>query len=104
MPRARTVFLSASTKRLAAGMPPTVSDYATSQAPVAPPHGLLQDQIEEEKAMIATRPIPLSALELSAAMRAAQPYDASRLDRILRIDERQGLIEVQAATPWKTIA
>jgi hypothetical protein len=50
------------------------------------------------------RSIPLSALELSAAMRDARPYDASRLDRILRVDERQGLIEVQAATSWKAIA
>jgi hypothetical protein len=64
----------------------------------------LQDQIEEEEAMIATRSIPLSALELSAAMRAAQPYDASRLDRVLRVDEHHGLIEVQASTPWKAIA
>lgn len=54
--------------------------------------------------MIPTRSIPLSALELSAAMRAARPYDASRLDRILRVDERQGVIEVQAATRWKSIA
>ena len=49
--------------------------------------------------MIGTRSIPLSALELSAAMRTGQHYDASRLDRILRVDERQGMIEVQAATP-----
>ena len=54
--------------------------------------------------MIATSSIPLSAIELSAAMRNAQPYDASRLDRVLRVDERHGLVEVQAATPWKTIA
>lgn len=54
--------------------------------------------------MIATRSIPLSALELSAAMRAAQTYDPSRLDRVLRVDERHGLVEVQAATPWKAIA
>jgi len=54
--------------------------------------------------MTGTRSIPLSALELSAAMRAAQPYDASRLDRVLRVDERHGLIEVQAGTAWKTIA
>jgi hypothetical protein len=51
-----------------------------------------------------TSSIPLSALELSAAVRAAQPYDASRLDRVLRVDERFGLVEVQAATPWKAIA
>ena len=50
------------------------------------------------------RSIPLSALELSAAMRAALPYDAKRLDRVLRVDERYGLVEVQAATPWKALA
>ena len=54
--------------------------------------------------MTTPRSIPLSALELSAAMRTGQPYDAARLDRILRVDERLGLIEVQAATPWKTVA
>ena len=54
--------------------------------------------------MMITRSIPLSALELSAAMRDALPYDANRLDRVLRVDERYGLVEVQAATPWKAIA
>jgi hypothetical protein len=54
--------------------------------------------------MPGTRSIPLSAFELTAAMRASQPYDASRLDRVLRVDERHGLVEVQAATPWKSIA
>ena len=40
-----------------------------------------------------TRSIPLSALELSAAMRDALPYDANRLDRVLRIeDRREGII------------
>ena len=51
-----------------------------------------------------TSSIPLSALELSAAMREALPYDEKRLDRVLRVDERHGLVEVQASTPWKTIA
>ena len=54
--------------------------------------------------MTASRSIPLSALELAAAIRAAEPFDAARLDRVLRVDEGHGLIEVQAATPWKTIA
>lgn len=54
--------------------------------------------------MTASRSIPLSALELAAAIRAAEPFDASRLDRVLRVDESHGLIEVQAATPWKMIA
>lgn len=54
--------------------------------------------------MTDTSSIPLSALELSAAIRARLPYDASRLDRVLRVDERHGLVEVQASTPWKAIA
>lgn len=54
--------------------------------------------------MTPLRSIPLSAFELSAAMREARSYDPSRLDRILRVDEERGLIEVQAATPWKAIA
>jgi len=54
--------------------------------------------------MTDTSSIPLSALELSAAIRARLPYDASRLDRVLRVDERHGLVEVQAGTPWKAIA
>jgi hypothetical protein len=58
----------------------------------------------EEEAMIETRSIPLSAHELSAAVRAGIPHDTSRLDRVLRIDERHGLVEVQAATPWSAVA
>ena len=54
--------------------------------------------------MNSVQSIPLSALELSAAMREVRAYDASRLDRVLRIDEERGLVEVQAATTWKTIA
>ena len=54
--------------------------------------------------MTDTSSIPLSALELSAAIRARLPYDASRLDRVLRVDERHGLVEVQASTPWKALA
>jgi FAD/FMN-containing dehydrogenase len=54
--------------------------------------------------MLATQSIPLSAQELSAAIRADQPYDILRLDRVLRVDDGQGLIEVQAGARWKTIA
>lgn len=54
--------------------------------------------------MIATSSIPLSACELIAAVRTQRPYDASRLDRVLQVDERHGLVEVQANTPWKAIA
>ena len=54
--------------------------------------------------MTATSSIPLSALELAAAVREDRPYDAARLDRVLRVEERYGLVEVQASTPWKAIA
>jgi FAD binding domain len=54
--------------------------------------------------MSATSSIPLSASELAAAVREHRSYDASRLDRVLRVDERHGLVEVQASTPWKVIA
>jgi FAD/FMN-containing dehydrogenase len=54
--------------------------------------------------MVATRSIPLSAAELAAAVRSHLPYDASRLDRVLRVDEDHGLVEVQASTPWKALA
>ena len=48
--------------------------------------------------------IPLSAAELRQAVRENRPPDTSRLNRILCIDAQRGLLEVQAATPWKTIA
>ena len=52
--------------------------------------------------MLAT--MPLSALELREAVRNGQPVDTSRLNRILGIDAQRGLLEVQAATPWPSIA
>ena len=54
--------------------------------------------------MLATQSIPLSAQELTAAIREGRPYDAARLDRVLRTDESRGLIEVQSATRWKDLA
>lgn len=48
--------------------------------------------------------MPLSALELREAMRNGQPIDTSRLNRILSIDAQRGLLEVQSATPWHSIA
>jgi len=48
--------------------------------------------------------VPLSALELRDAVRASKSYDPLRLSRILGVDERAGLIEVQAHTPWRAIA
>ena len=47
---------------------------------------------------------PLSAMEVRDAVRGARPVDAARLDRILRVDEEHGLIEVQIGTTWKSIA
>lgn len=47
---------------------------------------------------------PLSALELREAVRQARRIDAARLDRILRVDEQHGLVEVQAATTWRSLA
>lgn len=47
---------------------------------------------------------PLSALELRDAVRQARSVDAARLDRILRVDEEHGLVEVQASTTWQSIA
>jgi hypothetical protein len=47
---------------------------------------------------------PLSALELREAARNGWPVDTARLNRILAIDAQRGLLEVQAATAWHTIA
>ena len=48
--------------------------------------------------------VPLSALELRDAVRNSKSYDPLRLSRILGVDERTGLVEVQANTPWRAIA
>jgi len=50
------------------------------------------------------KPPPLSAQELCQSVRAAQTFDASRLDRVLAVDEARGLVEVQSGTPWKVLA
>lgn len=47
---------------------------------------------------------PLSAAELCDAMRRAQSFEASRLDRILRVDEDRGLVEVQGSVSWRSLA
>jgi FAD/FMN-containing dehydrogenase len=52
--------------------------------------------------MLAT--MPLSVVELREAVREGRPVDTSRLNRILGIDAARGLLEVQAATPWQSIA
>jgi len=52
--------------------------------------------------MLATKPV--SATELCEAVRQGHALDTSALNRILAIDAARGLLEVQAATPWRTIA
>ncbi|HEY7239776.1 MAG TPA: FAD-binding protein [Burkholderiales bacterium] len=47
---------------------------------------------------------PLSAQELCESVRACAPVDASRLDRVLNVDETRGLVEVQSGTAWKSLA
>jgi len=54
--------------------------------------------------MSAASLVPLSALELRDAVRNSRPYDPLRLSRVLGVDERSGLVEVQAHTPWRAIA
>lgn len=55
--------------------------------------------------MIATpSSLPLSAHELQESVRQCRPLDASRLDRILGLDTRRALIEVQANTRWQDVA
>ena len=51
-----------------------------------------------------TLALPLSAAELCAAVRHAQPFDAARLDRLLRIDASRGLAEAQASATWSSLA
>jgi FAD/FMN-containing dehydrogenase len=47
---------------------------------------------------------PISAVELCHAMRHSLPFDPAHLSRILGLDERRGLLEVQGSTPWAAIA
>ena len=54
--------------------------------------------------MHASASAPLSAHELCEMIRQALPYDPARLGRVLRHDADSGLVEVQANTPWKSIA
>ena len=54
--------------------------------------------------MSKTSLVPLSAAELRDAVRNSRRYDPLRLSRVLGVDERAGLVEVQANTPWRAIA
>jgi hypothetical protein len=48
--------------------------------------------------------VPLSARELCDAVRHARPIDTKRLDRVLRVDEGRGVVEVQAHAAWRSLA
>jgi FAD/FMN-containing dehydrogenase len=48
--------------------------------------------------------LPLSAQELCEAVRACVSFDPARLDRVLSVDARRGLVEVQSGTSWKSLA
>jgi hypothetical protein len=47
---------------------------------------------------------PLSAQELCQSVRECTPVDASRLDRVLGVDDTRGLVEVQSGATWKSLA
>jgi hypothetical protein len=47
---------------------------------------------------------PFSAAELCDALRRARPFERARLDRVLRVDEDRGLVEVQAGATWRSLA
>jgi len=54
--------------------------------------------------MHGTLTLPLSAFELRDAVRSSRSFDPARLDRILRVDEARGCLEVQASASWSSIA
>ncbi|HZQ74947.1 MAG TPA: FAD-binding protein [Burkholderiales bacterium] len=54
--------------------------------------------------MLATLALPLSAADLCQAVRLAKPFNARRLDRVLRLDASAGLVEVQASATWAGLA
>lgn len=54
--------------------------------------------------MIATLSVPLSAHELRDAVRHARPFNAARLDRVLRLDASRGIVEVQASANWASLS
>jgi hypothetical protein len=53
---------------------------------------------------MAASTLPVSAQELCESIRIGRPLDAARLDRVLGVDAVRGLVEVQAAARWKTLA
>ena len=53
---------------------------------------------------LASSALPLSAPELQESVRQGRPPDMSRLNRILGVDSRRALVEVQARVTWKALA
>jgi hypothetical protein len=53
---------------------------------------------------MSARSLPLSAHELCESVRHSLPFDPARLDRVLGVDPKRALVEVQAATAWQTLA
>lgn len=53
---------------------------------------------------MASSTVPLSAQELCQSVRCAIPVDTTRLNRVLGVDEKRGLVEVQANATWKSLA
>jgi hypothetical protein len=51
-----------------------------------------------------TPSVPLSAHELQQSMRQCRALNAAGLDRVLRLDEKRALVEVQANVSWKALA
>lgn len=47
---------------------------------------------------------PLSARELCESVRERRPFDASRLARVLGVDEKRALVEVQSGVRWRELA
>jgi hypothetical protein len=51
-----------------------------------------------------TPSLPVSANELQESVRLSRRLDPARLDRVLRLDEKRALVEVQAHVSWKALA
>lgn len=50
------------------------------------------------------RSLPVSAQELCESVRAGRPLDVARLDRVLGVDSIRGVVEVQSAARWNSLA
>jgi hypothetical protein len=53
--------------------------------------------------MLASLALPISAHELRDALRHARRFDTARLDRVLSVDARQDVVEVQSSATWDAL-